>query len=211
MSCVLVVEALRARLGAYPDIRARHAFLSSATIPSHQSTLHRLHQVLNTLHTDSDTEVSSHPSQSHPLSHSTLQSNLATYHTAHSTTQHSLQAQHATLTHSLTTLSSHLTAASHITHREAAADGTLSVVGSMHPSELVELLGVVSDAVDAVGERCNSVLAEEEKVRRMKQAARGRRWNETAVMYAMLKQPNELRRAEAELKRRLGRDDEAHQ
>ena len=171
-------------------------------MPSHQSTVTRLQQVLHTVHGDTDAESFPYPAQ--PLGYSTLQSRLAAYHATQHSQQQQLEAQQTTLDNQLAALASHLNAASDITHREAGADGALSVVGSVHPSVLVGLLARVSDAVDAVGEKCNAVLVEEEQVRRMKQAANGRRWNETAVMQAMLRRSDELRQAEVELRRRLG-------
>ena len=200
--CV-VVEALKSRLAAYPDIRARHAFLSSGTVLSHQSTLTRLDDVLQSLHEKPNADASLQPTQK-PLSYTALQNRLAAYHATQHGEQQQLQAQQATLGNQLATLATHLASASDITHREAGADGALSVVGSMHPSELVGLFARVSDAVDAVGAKCNAVLVDEELVRRMAQAAKGRRWNETAVMRAMLKRPEVLKQAEAELRRRLG-------
>ena len=202
----VAVRALEARLAVYPDIHARHAFLGTATVPSHQSTLARLHRTLHTLHNTTAVQTPSHPAQ-RPLSYATLQGQLATYHATQHSQQQQLKARQATLNNQLATLATHLATASAISQREADPDGELSAVGSMHPSELVGLFGRVSDAVDAVGERCNAVLVEEEQVRRMKLAAKGRRWNEAAVMRAVLKRPDELRQAEAELRQRLGDGD----
>ena len=204
--CCLAVDALRGRLAAYPDIRARHAFLSASTAPSHQTTLTRLQQVLDTLHASSDAEPSRTAQQ--PLSYSGLQAQLAAYHSSQRSQQR-LSTQQAALDSQLSTLASYLSAADAISHREAGADGALSPVGSVHPSALVAQLARVSDAVDGVGERCNAVLGDEEQVRRMKQAGKDRQWSEAAVMRAMLTRPDELRQAKTELRRRLGEEDGA--
>ena len=143
------------------------------------------------------------------MSYSGLQAQLAAYHSSQHSQQQRLSTQQAALDEQLATLASYLSVAGAISHREAGADGALSPVGSVHPSALVAQLARVSDAVDGVGERCNAVLGDEEQVRRMKQAGRGRRWSEAAVMRAMLTRPDELRQAETELRRRLSEQDGA--
>ena len=61
----------------------------------------------------------------------------------------------------------------------------------------------VSDCLNAVGEECNVLIEEEQRLRGWKEEQRGRQWTEAAVLEAALAQPDLLSQGEQQLRHRL--------
>ena len=82
-------------------------------------------------------------------------------------------------------------------------------MGCLHPAPLVALFERASDATNAVGEDCNALIEDEQRLRAWKNAESGRQWTEARLLTALVGEPHALSAGEAELRLRVTCSDAA--
>ena len=73
----------------------------------------------------------------------------------------------------------------------------------LHPPSLVSQFDGVSDALNVVGEQCNSLIEEEQRWREWREEQKGRQWTELHVLDALGSGGEPLLKGEQELMQRL--------